>query len=328
MNYSNINHPFFIYPRGFMSEYNEYKHYRNEVLRLFNFIDDLSDEIEKMHKDILIPFIIGSSMEDALAKSNTSEENYFQFRQLFPNYIHNFIQNNLEKKFIQIIIISPDSIFSEQSNIKPRFILHEEMEFIETNKNEYIYANEQINIRINIFNCMIPCIENRNGIISRYENAIKSLSYEHYGITSYIQTSDDLNFINEFYSRLDKLFNFNINQNHNVKIIVNSWVSFKNLDGYSEMYNMFPKILELANKYKIIATEWKFVDELFYTKIISEYKFENKDFFGCYIDYVFDNDLINPMNLPKNIIKKNFTLCNLFVIDFNSHNLLTKSNLV
>lgn len=310
-----LNHPWFIYPRGFMSEYNDYSHFRNESIKMYKFIDSLPDKIEKNHldEDILIPFIIGSPMEDALSKSNSREENLFQYTQLFPNYINNFIQCKKNKKFIQIIIISPDTIFNYESNKKPFFTIYGKYDFVCTNINEYIYTDSEIEIRINIFNCMIPCIELRTQIIKKYDTIInKNKSYD-IGIMSYRQTDNDLEFIKNFYCCVEKLFNFITNLNF--KIIINSWVSFKNLDGIAEKFNMFPKILELANKYNIIATEWEFVDELFYTKIISQYKFYNKNFHVCNINYAFDDML---KKLPVHVAKLNFDLNNLFVIDFNS----------
>lgn len=319
-----LNHPFFIYPRGFLSQYNEYNQYRREVKKLYVFINNLLNEINKQNaqgSEILIPFIIGSSMEDSLVKSNTSKENYFQFRQLFPNYINNFIQSNTKKKYIQIIIISPDDIFSTQTDIKPLFTLYESFEFVLTNLNEYVYHEEQLSIKINIFNCPVPCLETRNDLILRYESLISGMETNLYNIKTYKQTQTDIEFINNFYSLINILFS--LNTNPSIKLVINSWASFKNLDGISEKYSMFPKILALANEYNIIASEWEFIDELFYTKIVSQYRFGNKNFFGCNIDYVFDN-YINLSNLPTHIVKRNFCYHNLFYIDFNSEYCLKK----
>ena len=321
MSTNNLNHPFFIYPRGFMSEYNDYEQYRKELIKLYEFIDRLLVEIDFKHtdKDVLIPLIIGSPMEDSLVKSNTSKENIFQFRQLFPNYIHNFIKSNLNKKFIQIIIISPDAIFSDQS-YKPYITLYDSFDFVLTKSNEFVYQDEQIEIKINIFNCPLPCVETRTKLIERYDGVISGMGINSYDISSYTQTPIDLKLIDNFYIKIDNLFSM-VHNRSNVRIIINSWVSFKNLDGYSENYNMFPKILGLANKYNIIATEWNFVDELFYAKIVSNYVFGNKNFYGININYVFDEYLTD---LPENIIRMNFNFTDLFIIDFTSEYHLKK----
>lgn len=305
LSYDELNHPFFIYPRGFMSEYNDYSLYRKEVKKLYEFIKDLPNEISNNHssKDTLIPFIIGSSMEDMLLKSHTSKENIFQYSQLFPNYINDFISHNENKKFIQIIIISPDNIFSNQEH-KPYFTIFTKYDFINIKKNEYIYIDDFIEIKVNIFNCPVPCIESRNSLIIKYKNIFNNLNHNDFDITSYEQTNYDINFINYFYYYLNKLFG--LVSKPNIKIIINSWVSFINLQGYSENYNMFPNILKLANKYNIIATEWNFIDDLFFTKIVSNYTFVNKSFNGSYINY-YNSD----SNTKYSFIK------NKFVINFN-----------
>lgn len=311
---SELNHPWFIYPRGFMSEYNEYSLYRQESLKLNKFINNLNNKLEENHnnKEILIPFIIGSTMEDSLAKSQTTIENIFQYSQLFPNYINNFISHNQNKKFIQIIIISPDNIFSPNTTHKPYFTLYSEYNFVNTNLNEYVYLDDFVEIRVNIFNCPIPCLEKRNKLISNYQIMINELNPNPYNITTYKQNETDINFINNFYSNLDKLFSFVLNRK--IKIIINSWVCFKNLDGYSENYNMFYYLLKLANKYNIIATEWDFIDNLIFTKIISKYGYKNKCFINCYINYFDDNNHNTEDKLYNN----------LFSIDFNSKYYLKK----
>lgn len=327
-----LNHPFFIYPRGFMSEYNEYSLYRQEVLRLYEFIGNLTDELDKKYssKDILIPFIIGSPMEDSLAKSHTAIENIFQYSQLFPNYINNFISHNENKKFIQIIIVSPDNIFSSNTNHTPYFTLYSPYDFLNTGFNEYTYFDKFVEIKVNIFNCPMPCIETRTSLVLKYQLMINELNLNPFGINTYEQNQTDINFINSFYSCIDKLFEKSTYESGtgtrtrigtNIKIIINSWVSFKNLEGHQN-YKMFPTLLKLANKYNIIATEWDFIDNLIFTKIVSNYGDGNmggngngngngdgnKNFYSCHINYVS-----NKLSKHVHDIGKN-----LFVIDFNS----------
>lgn len=315
-----LNHPFFIYPRAFMSEYNEYSLYRQEVLRLYEFIENLRLKLNEKceFKEILIPFIIGSPMEDSLAKSHTTFDNIFQYSQLFPNYINNFISHNENKKFIQIIIVSPDNIFSPNTNHIPFFTLYSLYDFLNTNFNEYTYLDESVQIKVNIFNCPMPCLETRTSLVLKYQLMINGLNFNPFDIKTYEQNNADINFINSFYSSLEKLFCKSIsNHDHeqetktktNVKIIINSWVSFKNLNGYSN-YKMFPNLLKLANKYNIIATEWDFIDKLVFAKIVSNYGDidRNKNFNSCYINYVGEE-----LSKPEQYIETN-----LFVIDFNS----------
>lgn len=301
-----------------MSEYNEYTLYRQEVLRLYDFIDNLSNELDEKYssKDILIPFIIGSPMEDALAKSNTSIENIFQYSQLFPNYINNFISHNENKKFVQIIIVSPDNIFSSNTNHTPYFTLYSMYDFLNTGFNEYTYFDKFVEIKVNIFNCPMPCIETRTSLVLKYQLIINELNHNSFGINTYEQNQADINFINDFYSCVDKLFEKSRYESEtrsrtetNIKIIINSWVSFKNLEGHQN-YKMFPSLLKLANKYNIIATEWDFIDNLIFTKIVSNYgdMEGNKNFYYCHINYVSKELLKHEHDIGKN----------LFVIDFNS----------
>lgn len=315
-----LNHPFFIYPRGFMSEYNEYSLYRQEVFRLYEFIENLVDELDEKHssKNILIPFIIGSPMEDSLAKSHTVIDNIFQYSQLFPNYINNFISHNDNKKFIQIIIVSPDNIFSSNTNHTPYFTLYSPYDFLNTDFNEYTYLDEFVEIKVNIFNCPMPCIETRTSLVLKYHQMINELNLNPFGINTYEQNQSDINFINSFYSCIDKIFEKSTYEPEigtNIKIIINSWVSFKNLEGYNN-YIMFPNLLKLANKYNIIATEWDYIDKLTDTKIVSNYGDGdgNKNFYSCYINYVSQE-----LHKPEQDIGTN-----LFVIDFNSKYCLKK----
>lgn len=296
-----------------MSEYSNYPLYKQEVIRLQQFIENLSDElVEKSNsKDILIPFLIGSPMEDSLLNYNTTFEYIYQYAQLFPNYINNFISHNSNKKFIQIIIISPDNLFSDSTH-KPYFTRYSQYNFTNTIKNEYYYLDENIEIKVNIFNCPVPCIETRNKLILRYQTVIKNLHANPYNITTYKQNDSDINFINCFYSSLNKLFS--LVSIPKIKIVINSWASFKNLSRYANKYEMFPNILELANKYNIIATEWDFIDELVFTKIVSKYEFANVNFYGCYINYV-NEDIFNSTFEFKT---------NKFVIDFNNEYYLKK----
>lgn len=311
---NNLNHPFFIYPRGFMSEYNEYSLYRQEVYRLYEFIGNLVDELDEKHcsKNILIPFIIGSPMEDSLSKSHTDFDNIFQYCQLFPNYINNFILQNDNKKFIQIIIVSPDNIFSSNTNHTPYFTLYSPYDFLNTGFNEYTYLDEFIEIKVNIFNCPMPCIETRTSLVLKYKPIFDNLNINSFDINTYEQNQVDINFINSFYSCIDKLFiksTYKPETGTNIKIIINSWVSFKNLEGYQN-YGMFPSLLKLANKYNIIATEWDFIDNLTFTKIVSNYSDTcgNKNFYSCYLNYVSEE-----LSKTEHDIGTN-----LFVIDFNS----------
>jgi len=321
-----LNHPFFIYPNAMMSEYNEYDHYRKEIKRFYNFLIKLNLDLETLKQTnktkILIPIIIGSTMEDAIFNNQTDFSNIFQYQQLFPDYILKFIDNfKSEDKLIEIIIISPDKIFNIE-NFSPLFLIYSDFKFIKICNKEYLFEINKLKIRFNIFNCPMPCIEKRSNIIKKVNDILRRMSSNPYNINSFTQTENDILFINNFYSEIENLIS-KVNYD-NLFVIINSWVNFKNLYGYSENYNMFPRILELANKYNIIATEWNYIDELFLTRIISNYN--NYNLKNNYILYV-SND-IDEFN--DKILEINFNLLSdlrnieIFRINFLEEKILDK----
>ena len=322
-----LNHPCTIYPNSIMSEYHNYKLYREEYIRFLNFMTMFNEQIETctyLDSRLLVSIILGSTMEDAIVNSHTSYTNFFQSQQLFPNYIDNFIENIHGQKHIQIIIISPDNFFNNDTYI-PLFIKYSQYEFVKKNlySFEYVDMNNDITIRINIFNCPMASIENRKETIFNsnkiFNMNTKDCIVKAYNIETFEQNSFDLIFIKRLYDQIEKLFKSNdINKTN---IIINSWVNFKNLYGYSENYKMFPKLLELASEYNIIATEWAYQDEIFITKIISSYHFGNKNYTNRYISYIrenieyFDDDIIEKnLKLIKNKL--------LLTINFNMEHLL------
>lgn len=316
-----LNHPFYIYPNAIMSEYNEYDTYRNELHKLDKYLSDLIMFIESLINNInntdpnfLLLINIGSTMEDAIHNSNTDLSNLFQYQQLFPAFIDEFIKNKKGKKIIQIITISPDRIFNPDYNLyEPLFTKYSEYDFVKKSINEYECIDKDLIIKVNIFNCPVPCIDNRMKVINHYNKMLDYLLKDNctnlYNITTFKQSENDLIFINKFYEKIDKIFNFN-NYN-NINILVNSLVSFKNLYGFSENYNMFPIFLELSNKYNIIATEWNYKhgDEIFLTKIISTFKkntinYENKLllYINNSLDEFTDDIIDNNCNINNNNI--------------------------
>lgn len=333
-----LNHPWYIYPHAFMSEYNNYDLYRSETNRLNKFIINLIEQI-KFNCDnnikSLISLQLGSAMEDALANFHTSQSNLFQYQQLYPNYINNFIicnsnsdaisetnldansDTNLNKKFVQIIIISPDEIFNK-NNFLPFFTKLLPNKFVKINKYEYLCQYNNITIKINIFNCPFPHFDNRTTYISKYNYAIQHLQSNIYNINNFEPTVNDCIFIDNFYLNLDELFK------NNPIIIINSWVSFKNLCSIRNNYNMFPELLKLANKYNIIATEWDYKDDCFFCKIVSSYyiqthiqKFKNIIYISENLDN-FDETILIKYN---KIIK----IFGLYYIDFdNNDNILLR----
>jgi hypothetical protein len=298
-------HPWFIYPHAFLSEYNNYELYQCESIRLENFLGNFIHKIESgfyTGSKLLIPIILGSTMEDSLFNSHTNSKNYFQFEQMFPNYINNFIEVIDGHKHIQVIIISPDNIFNND-NYVPLFTKFSKYEFEKVNNLHYRFISDSFEININIFNCPMVTVEKRKEIIKKSNIVLSDCKKKNFTdciLSTYTQSETDFVLINRIYEHIEKIFSYVSNSFYNVNIIINSWVNFKNLYGYSENYNMFPELLKLASKYNIIATEWDYRDENFITVIKSNYHFENKSFKFSKVVYInyesyyfFDENVID-----------------------------------
>lgn len=331
-----LNHPFFIYPREPFSPYKDYILYRKEIIRLHEFIDNFNTSLKNSSFDdteILLNMILGSSMEDSILNSYTPESNIFQSSQLFPQHIKNFINKECKKKnkLVQIIIISPDRFFQNE-NYFPTFTNFIAINFNKINLYEFEAKLSgiqiQIQIKINIFNCPFPSHEIRNDLILRYNNVfIDFLKKPENNINTFSQTIEDKIFIDTFYKSVELLLSTNNYFQNDLSIIINSWVSFKNLDGFSENYSMFPKLLELSDKYNIITTEWDFVDELIYCKIISKFYIQDKCFKNRLVQYSLDDfdkviSTYGVLEINTNYAKQ--TNNTVFSINFLSDELLDK----
>lgn len=281
MNYI-LNNPYFIYPNGPLSEYNCLDNYNLEIIKLFEHIKFLIESINMIKNSdpqdnfVLIPFIIGSTMEQSIKKGFNEPNTYYQWQQLFPNYINNFIDRHKEyinsKIYIYITIVSPDSIFSDFEYSDPFFIINTGYPFTKISNRKYISEFDNIKINVDIFNCPLPTIETRIDIIKKYNDFIKSNPNNFSGsIKNYEQTNDDLIFISDFYNYFEVLLK--LCDYRRINIIINSYATFKNLYGY-ENFKMFPKILDLSIKNNILATEWIYKDNSYSSQILSFFKIQ------------------------------------------------------
>lgn len=278
----NLSNPYFLYPNSPMSEYNNYFEYNLELKRLYKKLLEiynwtLSNMISSNPNNYLLnSIIIGSAMEQAIRTGNNEPGTYFQWQQLFPSYINNFIESYRSDKentiYVNLIIVSPDKIFSDEFYLEPMFIGLTDYKFVKLSNRKYLCIENNLEISVDIFNCPIPSHDSREcvkKINDFYIRRKKDFSYIQ--LDSYIQTESDIKFINKFYKLIDILFS--LVNNFNIYTIVNSWATFKNLDGF-ENYKMFNKLLDLANKNNILATEWVFRDKSYLTKIISNFSCE------------------------------------------------------
>ena len=270
-----LNHPYYIYPNAPLSEYIAYNLYNSESKRLYKHIDNINSNL--INKT-LIAILIGTTMEYSILTNQNERNTTFQWQQLFPSYIDRFIEQHSNtdidydetlKLYIYITIISPDDIFSDTNYHEPLFLKYKTNHiFVKVHNRKYICDNIHYCIVIDIFICPIPQCDSR--IITNYDRILQDHQYD---IQSYTQTDEDIIFINMFYDILAKLM-----QKMDYKryfMIINSWVSFKNLN--IQNYDMFKKVLELSNQHNILTTEWKYCDTLYSMKVVSIFKTFNGD---------------------------------------------------
>ncbi len=274
-----LNHPYFVYPNGPLCEYTEFKFYNSEAKRLLVHLEELVKKIssEKSNPNNQLSFytlnsiILGSAMEQSIRTGNSEPDTFYQWQQLFPSYINNFISAykpvSTNKLFVNLIIISPDIFFSDEKYRDPIFIDCVGYEFKKISNRKYIYHESNLKINIDIFNCPFVSTDTRDYVKKISELLInKPEIFNCKDLESYIQTDNDKYFISRLYNTMELLFKQT--DYYSTSTIINSWATFKNLVGYSG-FGMFKKLLDLCNEYNIMATEWSFVDKVFTTQIIS-----------------------------------------------------------
>jgi hypothetical protein len=279
-----LNHPWTIYLREPTSSYTKYSVYYDELLRLNSFITRLSNANENLEENQvqLTNLIIGTPMESALHKKDCSHAYLFQWQQLFPKHIHDFIKhysklnNNIN---INIIIISPDDIFMDEKYKEPLFTSYcEDYKFEKVKNREYIYKSDNLTIKVDIFTCPFPQLEERKEIIESC-NRFVTAHISYFEIMDFTPTTNDINFIDIFYCHIEKLA-----MNRASNLIINSYATFRNVSDFGT-FGLFPTLLKVANKYKIIATEWIFNESNFRMRIVSNIDL-TINHFNYFVSYV------------------------------------------
>jgi len=277
-----LNHPWSIYLQEPLSGYTNYEIYYSELLRLLDFVQDLSLKIGNIDEQTvqLTNIIIGTPMEDAINKKNIASRYKYQWQQLFPCHITEFIKhysktdNNIN---INIIIISPDDNFMDEKYNEPLFLSNHSFIFTKIKNREYIHINEKLTIKVDIFTCPFPQLETNKLMIEKNNNLIIKLPL--FSLTTFEPSETDIEFITNFYRYLEI-----IASNPLSNLIINSYATFRNVSGYDN-FGLFPSLLELANKYKIIATEWIFSEENYFSKIVSKINY-TVDYINYSISYI------------------------------------------
>lgn len=254
-NREGINHPWAFYPRGALGSYPFYDRYRNETIRLIEFMKHLQTEENIYH----LNFIIGSPLEDPHVTDDKGTQYYqdIQWQQMIPYHIQQLLlelyKTGSKLKYIQIVVISPDDFIND--SYSPLF-LTKSLYRSNARKTGLLQWGIQLNkIKINFFNCPVPNIEQRENVKRlKLDESLQST----YKISSYVSNDIDIECIGLFYQLLSNLCE------KKISIAINSWAVFRVNDfGFHETiknYSMFPELLAIAKKYNIIATEWYWSD--------------------------------------------------------------------
>lgn len=302
-----LNHPWTIYFQEPASAYTKYSIYYIELERLLKFFINFNKTAKIDDENVqLTNIIIGTPMEMAIHKSYCEQYYEFQWQQLFPKHIFDFINHYKKMKSdikinVNIIIISPDEIFMDSEYYEPLFVKKcKDYKFEKIQNREYIYNKENLTIKVDIFTCPFPQLEKRVGLIKKY-NAFISKCMPYFEINNFNVNESDIKFISDFYEQLEM-----IGDNPNTNLIINSFATFRNVRDYDN-YGLFPSLLEFANKYKIIATEWNFEEKNFKFRIVSHINFTVNylDYEASYIEPVYAPLIISDyVKITKNEIKE------------------------
>lgn len=317
-----LNHPWTIYWKEPMSSYTNYSTYYSELLRFYGFITDIAKNIEILEENQvqLTTLILGTPMESALHKKDCSDIYLFQWQQLFPKHIFNFIKyySKLNNDInINIIIVSPDDIFMDDKYHEPLFTIKcDDYKFVKIKNREYIHNSEKLTIKVDIFTCPFPQLEKRKNIIEKC-NLVVCKYIPDYEIKDFAPTENDIKFIDIFYYQFEK-----IASNSRSNLIINSFAVFRNIYDFGT-FGLFPTLLEIANKYQIIATEWIFDECNFLTRIVSKIKMTIDHFnnFVSYVEPCYVSSMHDYKKINTNILKnKSKNIC--IIIKFPYYNLV------
>lgn len=256
-----VNNPFFTYPQFPMHGYYEFDVYRKEVIRLYEFIKTLSTstptptptptpapEKSKPDTHTLIHLCIGAVMEEVSCEKEYS--NYNHWRQLFPQWIEDYLFTNsttVKHKNVKIIIVSPNVTFSDKTFKDPAFISKTEELFAWKKIGLKSYTSTLHNVTVDIFCTPFPHEERR-----RNQEHMERLSKGKEdpvicsALANIVQTDEDVKFVAEFYATLSKYFDLVTGSSSSKgKVVCSSYAVF-NEDAHFRIFNVFSLFSEIC----------------------------------------------------------------------------------
>lgn len=253
-----LNYPFGSYPKFPFSGYHDILTYNYELVRLNNYILNLQKQISESKENILLHITIGTAMEEYLHVKKKSIE--YQWKQLIPDHIFNILDQDRK---IYHIVISPDCTLAKNTFIKPEFFKYicDDDNIKNVNDREFQYSN----LNIAFFCTQMPSehFEKNNKKIDYLEKNIQG----DMNFKQYRQTSNDVDYIKNFYDNLSSLIN-TVNDNKGLVSCFSFAVFYYNTENSQvRNYQMFPEIKnifsETKNKSRILA-EWIYKEDCYF----------------------------------------------------------------
>jgi hypothetical protein len=194
------NFPFWAYPRFPCAGYLDVEEYNKELKKLIDYVKKLKTRFNE-GKKVLVHITIGAAMEEY--KVDCNEDIGIQWQQLFPIHLQNIVNHDYDTK-IYHIIISPNKSFSQKRFITPSFIENtSEHEWNMTD--DRLYTNKENSIEVAIFYTPMPSIDDRNKKI--IDRIVKTDIDHVVPVELYMQTDNDIKFVNNFYHELNIMMN-------------------------------------------------------------------------------------------------------------------------
>lgn len=248
-----LNNPYWIYPNAPCAGYTHFDKYNEEL-------KNLNDEIlilrtSNMKK--LFTLIIGDPIGEYLEHESSDTKIEFQWEQLFPYYIQQYVKSDPIRNEAVLFIVCPNKTYSPEEFKLPLFFKYtDEYKWVNTSKNTY--ESSVYKCKIILFYTMIPSIDKQYD--KKYEKIVRTFGKvcDTELINSYRRTEYDVKFVNEFYDNLKKSID-HINYYGGISTCL-SYAVFRHDGDFSHMrnYTMFEEIKECFKGHNLLA-EWVFI---------------------------------------------------------------------
>lgn len=245
-----LSFPYYMYPGTPFRGYHDIDAYNHELINMNNFFE------KDTGKEIVYHIMIGAAMEEL--KSQPEYIQYSQWKQLFPQYLFHVLYKTPDIQ-IHIIIISPNSSFSDKNFETPVFI-HMTKDKFGWIKEEKEYVSTKFNVRVSIFYTMFPHIDVERNKKHMELYRAHNIKNEVPWIDKLKHSDHDISFVDRFYTNFYSWVN-RIIENKCILICASYAVfcedtPFNNVNNYK----MFPGLTKvfLNNSDRLLLCEWRF----------------------------------------------------------------------